>query len=87
MGTEMTVACEIPLNLFAIKLILTFIDSNLSVDQVEGPVQGAVDFLQNPSPILTGSCLLQISILYYLINLHRSSKFSYDSECRCDICQ
>ena len=53
-GTEMTFACEIPLNPFAIKLILTFINSNLSVDQVEGPVDGAVDFLQQPSPILTG---------------------------------
>ena len=64
-GTEMTFACEIPLNLFAIKLILTFINPNLSVDQVEGPVEGAVDFLQHPSPILTGSCLLQISIFYF----------------------
>ena len=53
-GTEMTVACEIPLNLPAIKLMLTFIDSNLTVDQVEGPVKGAVDFLQHPSPTLTG---------------------------------
>jgi len=61
-GTEMTVACEIPLNLY-IKLILTF--TNISVDQVEGPVQGAVDFLQHPFPSLTGSCLLQISIFYF----------------------
>ena len=57
-GTEMTVACEIPFNLFAIKLILTFINSCLTVNQIEGPVQGAVDFLQHPSPISTGSCLL-----------------------------
>ena len=65
MGTEMTVACKISLNMFAIKLILTFSNSNLTVDQVEGPVQGAVDFLQHSSPILTGSCLLQISIFYF----------------------
>jgi hypothetical protein len=45
----MTVACEIPFNLFAIKLILTFINSNLAVDHVEGPLQGAVDFLQQSS--------------------------------------
>ena len=61
-GTEMTVACEIPLNLFAIKLTLSFINFNLTVDQVEGLVQGAVDFWEQPSSILTGSCLLQISI-------------------------
>jgi hypothetical protein len=61
----MTVACEIPLNLFAIKLILTFINSNLTADQVEGYVHGAVDFLQPSSSILTGSCLLQISIFYF----------------------
>ena len=59
-GPEMTVACEIPLNLLAINLILTFINSNLTVNQVEGPVEGAVDVLQHSSPILTGSCLLQI---------------------------
>ena len=64
-GTEMTAACEIPLNLFAIKLILTFINSNLTVDQVEGPVEGAVDILQHPSPILAGSCLCKISIFYF----------------------
>jgi hypothetical protein len=62
--TETSFACEMPLNLFAIKLTLTFINSNLTVDQVEGPVQGPVDFLQHPSSILTGSCLLQISIFY-----------------------
>jgi hypothetical protein len=62
LGTEMTVTCEIFLNLFAIKL--TF-NPNLTVDQVEGPVQGAVDFLEQPSPILTGSCLLQISLFYF----------------------
>jgi len=72
-GAEMTVACEIPLNLFAMKLILTFINSNLSVNQGEGPVQEVVDFLQHPS-ILTGSCLLQNFILF-LITLYRSSKF------------
>ena len=59
-NTEMTVACEIPLKPFAIKLILTFINSKLTVNQVEGPVEGAVDILQHPSCILTGSCLLQI---------------------------
>ena len=64
-GTEMTVASEIPLKLFPMKLILTFINSNLTVDQVEGPVEGAVVFLQHPSPILTGSCLPQISIVYF----------------------
>ena len=54
-GMDITVACEIPLNLFAIMLMLTFIIINLTVDQVEGPMQGAVDI---SSPILTGSCLL-----------------------------
>ena len=63
-GTEMTDACEIPLNLFAIKLTLPFINSNLTVDQVEGLVQGAIDFLEQPSSILNGSCLLQIPIFY-----------------------
>ena len=63
--TELTCACEIPVSLFAIKLTLTFINSNITVDQVEGTVQGAVDFLEQPSPILTGSCLLQISIFYF----------------------
>ena len=63
--TEMTAACEIPLNLFAIKLILTFINPNCTAGQVEGPAGGAVNFLQHPSPILTGSCLLQISIFYF----------------------
>jgi len=60
----MTVACEIPLDLFAVNLILTFINSNPTADQVEDTVQGAVD-LQHPSPILTGSSLLQISIFYF----------------------
>ena len=54
-GSEMTVACEIPLNLFAIKLIFTFINPNLTADQIEGPAGAAVNFLQHPSPILTGS--------------------------------
>ena len=53
-GTEMTVACKIPLNLFPIKLLLTFIHSNISIDQIKGSGQGAVDFLQHTSPILTG---------------------------------
>ena len=64
-GTEMPVASEIPLNLFSMDLILTFINSNLTVDQVEGPVEGVVDFLQHPSPILNGSRLPQISIVYF----------------------
>ena len=58
----MTVACEIPLNLFAIKLILTFIDSNITDGEVEGPVQGAVEI---SSHTFTGSSLLQISIFYF----------------------
>ena len=62
MGVGMNVACEIHLNLFAIMLMLTFINSNLTVGQVEGPVQGAAD---TSSPILPGSCLLQISIFYF----------------------
>ena len=64
-GAEMTAACEIPLNLFAIKLMLTFINSNLTVDQVEGCVEGAVSFLHHPSSILTGSFVPQISIFYF----------------------
>ena len=64
-GTEITVASEISLNLFPMNLILTFINSNLTVDQVEDPVQGVVNFLQHPSPILTGSCLPQIPIVYF----------------------
>ena len=59
-GAGMNVACEIPLNLSAIMLVLTMIDSNLTVGQFEGPVQGAVDF----SDIFTGSSMLQISIFY-----------------------
>ena len=61
-GVGMNVACEIHLNMFSIMLMLTFINSNLTVGQVEGPVQGAVD---TSSPILTGSSLLQISIFYF----------------------
>ena len=64
-GTEITVASEISLNLFPMNLILTFINYNLTVDQVEDPVQGAVNFLQHPSSILTGSCFPQISIVYF----------------------
>ena len=60
MGTEMAVACEIPL--FPIMSMLTFINSNITVGQVEGPVQGAVDI---SSHIITGSSLLQVSIFYF----------------------
>ena len=63
--TEMTVACQISLNLFAMNFILTFTNFYLTVDQIESPVQGAVDSLQHPSLILTGLCLLQISIFYF----------------------
>ena len=62
--TEMT-ACEIPLWQFAIKLILIFINLNLTVNQVEGCVEGAIDILQCTSPILTGSYFLQIFIFYF----------------------
>ena len=62
MHAGMNVACEIPLNLFAIMLILTSINSNLTVGQVEGPVQGAADI---SFPIFTGSSLLQISIFNF----------------------
>ena len=65
LDTETIFACEMPLNLFAIKLTLTFTNPNLAVDQVDDPVQGAVDFLEQPSPIWTGSCLLQIFIFYF----------------------
>ena len=58
----MSVACEITLNLFSVMLMLTFIDSNLTVGQVEGPVQGVVDI---SSDTFTGSSLLQISIFYF----------------------
>ena len=64
-GTEMTVACEIWLNLLAINLMLTFINSNLTADQVEDCVEGAINSLQHPASILTGSCLLQLSIFYF----------------------
>ena len=50
--TDMTVACEISPNLFAINLILNFINSYHTTDQI----------------ILTGSCLLQISISYFWQN-------------------
>ena len=64
-GTEMTVACETSFNLFAINLILMFINFYLTtVDQMEVPMQGVVDFWQYPS-YLTGSCLLQISTFYF----------------------
>ena len=61
-GARMNVACEIPLNLFSIMLMLTFINLNLTVGQVEGPVQGAVDL---PSHIFIGSSLPRISIFYF----------------------
>ena len=64
-GMEMTAASEIPLNLFAIKLILTFIHSKLIDNLVEGPVEGAVDILQCSSPIVTGSCLLQTFLFQF----------------------
>ena len=64
-GTGMTAACEISLNLIAINVILSFINSYLTGDQIEGPVQGAANFLQHPSPILTGSSLLQIPIFHF----------------------
>ena len=63
-GTKMTVACEIHFNLFAVKLILTLINSHPTADWVEGLVQGAVDILQHPSTALIGLCLLQISMFY-----------------------
>ena len=59
-GAGMSVACEIPLNLFSVMLMLTY--SNLTVGQVEGPVQGVVDISAH---IITGSSLLQISIFYF----------------------
>ena len=61
-GVGINVACEIPLNLFSIMLMLTFINSPLTVGQVEGAVQGAVDMSPH---IFTGSSLLQISIFYF----------------------
>ena len=64
-GPEMAVACEKPLNLFAMKLMLTFINSNLTVNQAEGPVEEAVDILPHSSPILTGSCLLQTFLFQF----------------------
>ncbi|KIJ97279.1 hypothetical protein K443DRAFT_681665 [Laccaria amethystina LaAM-08-1] len=35
-----------------------------TADQVGGPVGGVVNLLKHPSSILTGSCLLQISVFY-----------------------
>ena len=46
----------------SVMLMLTFSDSNFTVGQVEGLVQGVVDI---SSDILTGSSLLQISIFYF----------------------
>ena len=63
--TEMTVTCRISSNLFAINLILTFVNSYLAVDGIEGPEKKAIDSLQCPSPVLTGLCLLQICIFYF----------------------
>jgi len=73
--TEMNAACEIPLNLFAIKLMLTFISSSLTVDQVEGSVEGAVNFLQHPSPILTGHACSKSLYSISDNSLYGSSKF------------
>ena len=64
-ATEMTVACEMHLNLFAIKLILTCINCDLTADQVEGSVQGAVDSMQHSSSIST----------VFLITLYRFFNF------------
>ena len=58
-GFELTATCEILLNIFDIKFILIFTHSNLTVNLNEGPVEGAVDILQQSSPTLTGSCLLR----------------------------
>ena len=57
-GVGMNVAREIPLNLFSIMLMLTFINCNITVGQVEGPADIS-------SHIFTGSSLLQISIFYF----------------------
>ena len=64
-GAETTAACEMLLNLFALELILMFIHSNLTVNLVEGPVEGAVDILQHSSLLLTGSCLLQTFLFQF----------------------
>ena len=58
--TEMTVACEI--QLACIKLTLSLIKSDLAVDQAEGPLQEAVDYLQQSAP---GSSLLQIYLFSF----------------------
>ncbi|KIK06278.1 hypothetical protein K443DRAFT_35320, partial [Laccaria amethystina LaAM-08-1] len=52
--TEMTVACKI--QPVCIKLTLSLINSDLAVDQAEGPLQETVNCLQHSAPILTGSC-------------------------------
>ena len=69
-GAGMTVACEIPLSLFSIMLMLTFIDCNLTVGQVEGPVKGVVDI---SSHIFTGSSLPK-SLYSISDNSYRSSR-------------
>jgi hypothetical protein len=58
--TKVTVACQLPFNLSAMKLMLTLINSDLAVDQAEGPLQEAVD-----SSNLTGSCLVQIYVFCF----------------------
>ena len=91
-GTEMTAACEIPLNLFAIKWMLTFINSNLTVDQIEG------ELLISCNILLLSWLVHACSKSLYSISdnsLYRSSKFwlaylsphFFCSECRSDACQ
>ena len=41
------------------------ISSNFAVDHAEGSVQKVVDTLEQSSPILTGSCSLQVSIFLF----------------------
>ena len=58
--TELTVACEI--QPICIKLTLSPINSDLAVNQAEGPLQEAVDYLQQPAP---GSSSLKIYLLSF----------------------
>ena len=58
--TEMTVACEI--QPACLKLTLSLINSDLAADQAEGPLQEAVDYLQQSSP---GSSSLQIYLFSF----------------------
>ena len=57
---EMTVACEI--QPACITLTSSLINSDLAVDQAEGPLQEAVDYLQQSSP---GSSSLQIYLFSF----------------------